>query len=220
MSTEPWLRFRGASFAWERGHPVFEGLDLALTAPCLVWLTGPSGVGKTSFMRVIAGHLPLTSGCCHVFGEKVIGPDTSRGIALQNHKLFPWKTVFDNVALGPRLAGWPAPRVETRVTRLLEKVGLSEYRDWWPHQLSGGMRQRVSILRTLAPEPECLILDEPFSALDEANALVVINLVHEYLDAPKRACILASHDQKYIGSYPAHLLHFQRGGNLLTAIND
>lgn len=144
---------------------VFDDLSLAVEDGEFVCLLGPSGCGKTTLLHMIAGIAQPTSGEVRALGNPVEGPDYRLGVVFQQPLLYPWLTVRQNVDLGPRLRGRNPD--ETRVRELLSLVGLEGVADARPARLSGGMAQRASLARTLANDPEVLLFDEPFSALDE-----------------------------------------------------
>jgi NitT/TauT family transport system ATP-binding protein len=131
-----------------------------------VCMVGPSGGGKSTLLRLIAGLLRPSSGEIRLDGEAITGPSARVGIVFQNINLMPWRTVLDNVALPLELAGEPKARRYPVAESFIELVGLKGFAGLYPHQLSGGMQQRAAIARTLAHDPEILLLDEPFGALD------------------------------------------------------
>ena len=143
-----------------------ESVDLHVDSGELVCLVGASGCGKSTLLSIVGGLEEPTSGVVHVDGELVVGPGADRGMVFQAYSLFPWKTVAENVAFGLEVGRWSRARRAERVEELLGVVGLTEFKDALPKELSGGMRQRVAIARALAPEPDLLLLDEPFGALD------------------------------------------------------
>jgi NitT/TauT family transport system ATP-binding protein len=143
-----------------------DGFSLAVEGGEVVAIIGPNGCGKSTFLRVAAGLLRPSRGTVTLDDRPIDGPDPRVGLVFQEPRLLPWRSVAGNVAYPLELAGWPADRREERVSALLDLVGLRESRDARPSQLSGGMRQRAAIARALALEPEVLLLDEPFSALD------------------------------------------------------
>jgi NitT/TauT family transport system ATP-binding protein len=146
---------------------VLAGIDLDVFAGELVSIVGPSGCGKTTFLNAVDGLVRVTEGEIRVDGKPVTGPGPDRAMVFQNDSLFPWRTVLHNVTYGLELQGRLGKQDrEQRARALIELVGLTGFADHYPHELSGGMRQRVNIARALAMEPQLLLLDEPFAALD------------------------------------------------------
>ena len=145
---------------------VLDSVNLEIAAREFVCLLGPSGCGKSTLLMIVAGLLQPKRGSVAVDGVQVSGPSRERGVVFQDYALLPWKSVSSNVALGPRLAG--ASRREARQTadEFLALVGLEGVGDKYPHELSGGMRQRAAVARTLAARPKVLLMDEPFAAVD------------------------------------------------------
>jgi NitT/TauT family transport system ATP-binding protein len=131
-----------------------------------VCLLGPSGCGKSTLLGAIAGHVAITDGEIAVDGERVDGPHRHRGLVFQQHTLFPWKRVIDNVAFGLKMNGLGLRERHRQARELLELVGLQGFESRYPAQLSGGMQQRVEIARALINRPRILLMDEPFGALD------------------------------------------------------
>ncbi|MDY7103054.1 MAG: ABC transporter ATP-binding protein [Actinomycetota bacterium] len=157
------------TFPGRRGRDdvvAIDGIDLHVDDGELVCIVGASGCGKSTLLNIVGGLEDKTSGDVEVDGEPVIGPGPDRGMVFQGYSLFPWRTVTDNVAFGLECAGTPKADRRERVDELLGIMGLREFADRHPNELSGGMRQRVAIARALAPEPDVLLLDEPFGALD------------------------------------------------------
>ena len=155
-------------FGGRTEHPVhaLAGFDLAVERGEIVALIGPNGCGKSTFLRVAAGLLAADAGRVTLDDRPIDGPDPRIGLIFQEPRLLPWRSVADNVTYPLELAGWSRERREVRLADLLELVGLGDAARARPSQLSGGMRQRAAIARALALEPEVLLLDEPFSALD------------------------------------------------------
>ncbi|MCU1487471.1 MAG: transporter related protein [Actinomycetia bacterium] len=143
-----------------------DGVDLHVGDGELVCLLGASGCGKSTLLSIIGGLDGATVGRVTVDGDLVVGPGADRGMVFQGYSLFPWLTVAENIAFGLKVAGWDKQRKADRVQELLGIMSLTEFADALPKELSGGMRQRVAIARALAPEPDVLLLDEPFGALD------------------------------------------------------
>jgi NitT/TauT family transport system ATP-binding protein len=141
-------------------------IDLEIDNGEFVSLLGPSGCGKSTLLKIIAGLLPASRGRIAIKGSPVTAPGAERAVVFQDYALFPWMTVEANVAFGLEARGVPAARRRQIATELLDVVGLGDFAGRFPHHLSGGMKQRVSIARALAVDPEILLMDEPFGALD------------------------------------------------------
>lgn len=141
-------------------------LDLTVKQGEFLAIVGPSGCGKSTFLDMIAGLARPTSGEIFIDNKKIIGPDLDRGIVLQGYALFPWRTVRKNVEFGLEVKKVPAKERHAISERYIELVGLSKFADRYPYELSGGMKQRVAIARALAYDPEVLLMDEPFAAVD------------------------------------------------------
>ena len=144
----------------------FRQLTLSVRKDEILCIVGPSGCGKTTFLRAIAGLIDLSSGDLLVGGRPVRGPPDGVAMVFQHFGLLPWKTVYDNAAFGLAMAGMPRPEIRQRVTHYLELTGLTGFEGHYPYQLSGGMQQRVGLVRALAMNPSILLMDEPFAALD------------------------------------------------------
>jgi taurine transport system ATP-binding protein len=155
-------------FAARDGRPVhaLDSVSLDIPDGGFVVALGTSGCGKSTLLNAMAGFLPLSSGSITLNGHAVLGPAKARGVVFQKDTLLPWKTVAENVALGLKFAGIGRKERHERALDLLGLVGLQDFAAAAPYELSGGMRQRVGIARALAPEPDILLMDEPFGALD------------------------------------------------------
>lgn len=143
-----------------------DQLSLTIQPGEFVAIIGPSGCGKTTFLNMVAGFEEPTSGVITVDGTPIAGPGPERGVVFQEYALFPWLSVLSNVRYGLLERGVPKKEATAVAHRWLEQVGLDGFGDRYPHQLSGGMRQRVALVRVLANEPKILLMDEPFAALD------------------------------------------------------
>lgn len=161
------------------GHQALSDINLKIRQGESWALIGPSGCGKSSLLFLMSGLLLPTTGSVKVFNEPVTRPRKDVALILQDYGLFPWKTVWENVALGLRLRHYRKPEIKKIVDRLLKSLGLAAFQHKYPNQLSGGQRQRVAVARALAVEPSILLMDEPFSALD---ALTREKLQHMVLD--------------------------------------
>ncbi|GGG19340.1 ABC transporter ATP-binding protein [Paenibacillus abyssi] len=157
-------------------------------------IVGPSGCGKSTVLRMIAGLDTPTEGHVTANQKPIKDPDPSRVLIFQEHALYPWRTVEKNVGFGLELAGVPKQKRKEKVGELLEKVGLGGFQTYYPHQLSGGMRQRASIARALAMEPEVLLLDEPFGALDAITKITMQNELLRLWEGSGKTVLLITHD--------------------------
>ncbi len=144
-----------------------EDLSFDVEGGEFVSVVGPSGCGKSTLLYLIAGFLDATSGTIAVDGDPVDGPGTDRGVVFQDYALFPWRTVFENVTYGLEEAGVGKEERESTAQRYVDMVDLDGFENKYPKELSGGMKQRVALARTLAYEPKILLMDEPFGALDQ-----------------------------------------------------
>jgi NitT/TauT family transport system ATP-binding protein len=162
------LALRGVGKTFPNGTLALTGLDLEVREGEFLSLLGPSGCGKSTALRIIAGLSAPTEGAVDWAASAPLTQSGSRiGFVFQEPTLMPWTNVFNNVRLPLKLAGAPADKVRERVHAALERVGLQNFSSVYPRELSGGMRMRVSIARALVTEPELLLMDEPFAALDE-----------------------------------------------------
>lgn len=141
-------------------------LDFSIRAGEFVSVVGPSGCGKSTLMKLVAGLLPISGGELELSGRSVKGPQTDVGIVFQNALLLPWRRVMDNILIQAEIRNLPMPAARKRAAALISMAGLQGFEDKYPWQLSGGMQQRVAILRALLHEPAVLLMDEPFGALD------------------------------------------------------
>ncbi|MBQ3219094.1 MAG: ABC transporter ATP-binding protein [Clostridia bacterium] len=157
-------------------------------------IIGPSGCGKTTILSLIAGLLAPSSGSILIDGEQLVKSNASLGYMLQKDQLFPWRTIEKNVFLPLEIKGINTNENKEYALSLLKKYGLEDFRKNFPDELSGGMRQRAALIRTLAAKPKLLLLDEPFSALDYQTRLSVCDDVYSIIKAEKKTAILVTHD--------------------------
>jgi NitT/TauT family transport system ATP-binding protein len=179
-----------------RGREVLalDDVSLAIAPREFVALLGPSGCGKSTLLYLIGGFLPVERGTIKVEGKAVQGPGPDRGIVFQHFALFPWKTVRGNILYGLERQGMPKAEREKRAMDFIELVGLAGFEDSYPSQLSGGMKQRTAIARTLAFDPSILLMDEPFGALDaQTRGLMQGELLRIWQRTPKTV-IFVTHD--------------------------
>jgi ABC-type nitrate/sulfonate/bicarbonate transport system ATPase subunit len=219
------LRDIAVSFPAGRGQRLtaLDGIDLAIEPGQVVALIGPNGSGKSTLLRVVAGLLRPDRGTARIDGEPIDGPDPRVGIVFQEPRLLAWRTTASNIAYPLELADLDRTDRDARVAALLETVGLEAAADQVPSQLSGGMRQRAALARTLALEPAVLLLDEPFSALDEltrerlnlellaitartpTTILLVTHSVQEAIFLADRVVVLSSRPGRVIADIPVAL---------------
>lgn len=157
-------------------------------------IVGPSGCGKSTLLSIIAGMLPASGGRVVIAGHTVNGPDTHIGYMLQQDNLLEWRTIRQNILLGLEIRHELTPQTRARAERLLETYGLSAFADSRPSQLSGGMRQRAALIRTLAINPDILLLDEAFSALDYQTRLEVTEDVYRIIKGEQVTALMVTHD--------------------------
>jgi len=155
---------------------------------------GPSGCGKSTILNIVAGLFPPTTGVALLRGRPITGPGPDRGMVFQSYSSYPWLTVLDNVAFGMKLRGVPREEREKVARSWIKKVGLEGTERKYPGQLSGGMRQRVAIARTLAVKPQIILMDEPFGALDVQTRLGMQNLINELWEEIEGTILFVTHD--------------------------
>ena len=167
MTSEAAVEVRGVGKTWETGVEALRDVTVALPRGRLTTLLGPSGCGKTTLLKIIGGLVRPTAGEVRVAGRTVEGPGPERAFVFQDFALLPWATVLRNVAFGLELRGVPREAREAIARGRIAEVGLVGFEASYPHQLSGGMRQRVGLARALAVEADIILMDEPFSSVDE-----------------------------------------------------
>jgi NitT/TauT family transport system ATP-binding protein len=179
-----------------RGRPVqaLDAVSLEVHDREFLALLGPSGCGKSTLLYLVGGFLPVEDGDIRVAGRRVAGPGPDRGIVFQHFALFPWKTVLQNVLYGLEKQGMPRDERRDRARAFIELVGLGGFEDSYPAQLSGGMKQRAAIARTLAIDPKILLMDEPFGALDaQTRSLMQAELLRIW-QRSRKTVIFVTHD--------------------------
>ncbi|WP_206337760.1 ABC transporter ATP-binding protein [Streptomyces sp. WAC 06738] len=168
--------------------------ELSVASGEIVCLVGPSGCGKTTLMNLIAGFEQPTEGSVEVGGRRVEGPSADRAVVFQSDAVFPWLTVRDNVSYGPRMRGVPRSEWAPAVDHFLAQVGLSDFADAYPKELSGGMRKRVDLARAYVNEPDVLLLDEPFGALDLFTKEEMWLFLIKTWEAAPKTVLFVTHD--------------------------
>jgi NitT/TauT family transport system ATP-binding protein len=173
--------------------PVLDGIDLDVKPGEFVALLGPSGCGKSTLLRLVAGLEPPAAGGLLADGEPITGPSPSRIVVFQDPTLYPWRTVWDNVALGLQARGLLKTQ-RSRVDEALQRVGLKAFSQAYPHQLSGGMAQRAALARALVNDPRILILDEPLGKLDSLTRIAMQSELVDLWQREGYTALLVTHD--------------------------
>lgn len=188
------IRMRNLSKSFDGAHGVVTALDdvtLDIPAGCFFMIVGPSGCGKTTLLRILAGLESPTSGSFEIAAPAEGRPANS--MVFQGDSLFPWMTVFENAAYGLSMRQKPRGEIADVVGHYLSRTGLTRFAQAYPHQLSGGMRQRVSIARAFANDPDILLMDEPFSALDEQNKLLLQDELLRIWEETRKTVVFITH---------------------------
>jgi NitT/TauT family transport system ATP-binding protein len=170
-----------------------QDINLVVERGDFIAVVGPSGCGKTTFLRIVAGLEPASSGEVNLDGRAVTGPGGDRGFVFQTDNLLPWRTVFANAIIGREIAGQVGAAERQRTMELLKLVGLEGFESYHPRQLSGGMRQRVNLARALAIDPEILLMDEPFSALDAQTREIMQTELMRIWEAGRKTVLFVTH---------------------------
>jgi ABC-type nitrate/sulfonate/bicarbonate transport system ATPase subunit len=171
----------------------FEGLSFEVYDNEILCLVGPSGCGKTTLLRCIDGLVPLSAGRILLDGSVVASPPPRMAMVFQHFGLFPWKTVEANIGYGLRCAGTPPAEAASRIARALHLVGLDAFGRAYPYQLSGGMQQRVGLARALAIDPDVLLMDEPFAALDAQTREILQEEMLRILEQERKTIVFVTH---------------------------
>ncbi|MEI3605445.1 ATP-binding cassette domain-containing protein [Pseudogracilibacillus sp. SE30717A] len=171
-----------------------DEINLSIKEGEFVSIIGPSGCGKSTILSIIARLMKQTEGEIKLRNESIINSSLNIGYMLQQDYLFPWKTVMNNILLGPKISENITDETKRLARKLLEDVNLSHTENVYPSELSGGMRQRIALVRTLITDPEILLFDEPFSALDYVTKLKLENLVAKLMKTYNKTAILVTHD--------------------------
>ncbi len=180
----------------KNGEPLTAVKDVSITVKAneFVCLLGPSGCGKTSILKAIAGFIKPNRGAVALDGMAINKPTKQIGVVFQHHALFPWKTVKDNIGLGPKLNGIPKNDVDRIVSSYLKIIGLEEYAGYYPSELSVGMQQRVGIARALVNNPGLVLMDEPFGSLDALTRKKMQEELLRIWEQNKTTILFVSHD--------------------------
>lgn len=195
--TRDYIRVEGLRVSYDGENTAIQDLDMAVGKGEFVAVLGPSGCGKSTLLHVMAGILPPDAGVIDIGGRRVAGTGDSEspriGYVFQDHRLLPWRTVGQNLRTVLRSAGVPAEEIDPRIDRYLEMLHIERFRDTWPMRLSGGQRQRVSIARALAIHPAVVLMDEPFSTLDEVTARLMRQQLAQLWQESAQTIVFVTH---------------------------
>jgi len=187
-------RFRIKQHGKQHEFLALDGVDLAIRDREFVSVIGPSGCGKTTLLKIVAGLVDADEGQVRIDGTPVTDPGEDRAVVFQTFGLFPWKTVLDNVTFPLSIRGMSKDQAKDIAHKFILKVGLAKFEDAYPHQLSGGMQQRVGLARALAADPQILLMDEPFGAIDaQTRELMQEELLRLWADE-KKCVMFVTHD--------------------------
>jgi NitT/TauT family transport system ATP-binding protein len=196
--SEPAIELRGVTkrFTTPSGsvYTALKDLDLQVAPGEFCAIVGPTGCGKSTTLTLVSGLERPSVGTVTVHGETVSGITPGVGFVFQTDAVLPWKSVLDNVAIGPRFRGTPKAKANLAARDWLRRVGLAGFEDRFPHQLSGGMRKRVALAQSLLNEPQILLMDEPFSALDVQTRAIMSNDLQSLWDLTRPAVVFVTHD--------------------------
>lgn len=181
-------------FTSEAETEALSNISLKVEAGEFVSIIGQSGCGKSTLLSLMAGIMPVTDGDILLDGKPITGPSRRVGYMLQQDYLYEWRSILDNAILGAEIQKLDLDHARARAVQLLQKCALGDFLHHYPRQLSGGMRQRVALVRTLVTEPDVVLLDEPFSALDSQTRLAIADEVVEVLRSEGKTVILVTHD--------------------------
>lgn len=193
----PILKFDSLNAIYNEGKPnqvhALKDVSGQINEGEFISIIGPSGCGKSTLLHTLDGLLKPTSGTIYVNGSPVHGPDENRAMVFQDFALMPWQTVYQNVAFGLRMSGKKDREIRDKVMHYIKLVGLDGFEQKYPHQLSGGMKQRVGIARGFAVEPKVLLMDEPFSAIDEQTREIMQEEVLKIMVHEKKTVVFITH---------------------------
>jgi NitT/TauT family transport system ATP-binding protein len=182
------------TFGTKDAVTALAGVDLKVNAGEFVSIVGPSGCGKSTLLYMLGGFLPPSSGKLLVGSNPVRKPGVDRGIVFQEYALFPWLTVYENIAYGLRMLKRPPEQIKAAVQRYIDVIGLAGFEQRFPRELSGGMKQRVALARTFVYEPEILLLDEPFGALDAQTREIMQDELLRLWQSSRMTVLMVTHD--------------------------
>jgi NitT/TauT family transport system ATP-binding protein len=212
----------GKSYGEDEGepNPVIGDISFSLGVGEIVSLVGPSGCGKTTLLNLLSGLTQPTRGAVLWHGQPLKDVPKGIGYMLQKDMLMPWRTALANVTLGLELSAMPRAQREKKARAMLDKVGLAQYADYYPSALSGGMRQRVALARTLVTDPEVILLDEPFAALDFQTKVVLESDMAKLVRSEGRSVLLITHDVEEAVSLSDRVVVLTHRPSRIKAVHD
>ncbi len=200
--------------------PALSGVNLEVAQGEFVTIVGPSGCGKSTLLYLLGGFIAADRGSMTVNGQAVTGPGVDRGVVFQEYALFPWLTVAQNIQYGLEMTGVPRGQRKITVERLIRTIGLQGFENRFPRELSGGMKQRVAIARTLAYDPKILLLDEPFGALDALTRETMQDELLRLWQATRKTVVMVTHDvNEAVYLSERVLVMSQRPGRIVQEFN-
>jgi NitT/TauT family transport system ATP-binding protein len=223
LDGSPLLVAESVAKTYETGgrlHAVVGDVSFALRAGEFISIVGPSGCGKTTLLNILCGVVPLTAGRVTWRGQPLSGMPKRVGYMLQKDLLLPWRTALANVTLGLELKDLPRAGRESRARAMLRTVGLSDFHGYYPSALSGGMRQRVALARTLVTDPEVILLDEPFASLDFQTKLLLESDMARLVRSEGRAVLMITHDIEEAVSLSDRVLVLSHQPSRILAVHD
>ncbi|WP_391574342.1 ABC transporter ATP-binding protein [Cohnella sp.] len=195
-------------------------VNLSIGRGEFISIVGPSGCGKSTLLSLVSGMLAPTKGRVRIDGEDVSGPSRKVGYMLQHDHLFEWRNVLNNLLVGAEIRRMDRGRARRKALELLERYGLGGFASHGPGQLSGGMRQRVALIRTLVAEPDILLLDEPFSALDYQTRLKLSDEVHRIIKEQGKTAVLVTHDLSEAISMADRVMVMSQRPSTISAVHE
>ncbi|MBT5648908.1 MAG: ABC transporter ATP-binding protein, partial [Rhodospirillaceae bacterium] len=183
-------------------------------------VVGPSGCGKSTLLNILAGLLPHREGVVKVDGTPVSGPGPDRGVVFQEHAILPWRTVARNIGHGLELQGMPKAQRQKRVSEFVDMVGLTGFEDKYPHELSGGMKQRCAVARTLCADPVVMLMDEPFAAVDAQTRITLQEELNRIAMATKKTILFITHAVDEAAFLADRCIVFSRRPGRIKAVVD
>jgi len=173
---------------------VIQDINIEVAKNEFISIVGPSGCGKSTLLKLIAGLEEVTCGSIEICGKIITGPGSDRGMVFQSYTLFPWLTVAENIGFALKKSKLSKKSKKERILKYIAQIGLKEFKDAYPNQLSGGMRQRVAIARAMALKPKVLLMDEPFGALDAQTRMFMQELLLKIWDLNRTTVLFVTHD--------------------------